>query len=412
MPWLRSWLALLTFSAVAGAGDWPQWLGPARDGSSPETVAPWKEAPRVAWRQAVGEGHSSPVVASGRVFLHTRVKDKDEEQVTAWDAATGQQVWQKTYPRAAFKSIFGTGPCATPAVAGDKVYTFGVTGVLTCWEAATGKQLWQVDTLKKFEAPNLFFGASCSPLVDGDRLFLNVGGKGASLVAFNKDNGDVLWKNLDDRASYASPVLLGEGAGRELVFFTQQGLVAVNPADGAVFWKYPLVDILSESSATPVVAGSTLFASSITAGGVGLRLDAKDGKPAAQEVWKNPALTCYFSTPVAVGKDHLFLVTGTKPPAVNVQADLRCVDAATGKERWRHPKVGKYHASLLRTGDNKLLMLEEGGDLVLLEANPQEYKELCRAKVCGPDTWAHPALANGRLYVRDRQALICVPLGR
>jgi outer membrane protein assembly factor BamB len=410
MPWLRSWLALLTCTAVAGAGDWPQWLGPARNGSSPETVTPWKEAPRVAWRQAVGEGHSSPVVAGGRVFLHTKVSGKDEEQVTAWDAATGKQAWQMIYPRAAFKSVFGNGPRATPAVAGNKVYTFGVTGILTCWEAATGKQVWQVDTLKKFEASNLFFGTSCSPLVDGERLFLNVGGKGASLVAFNKGNGETLWKNLDDRASYASPVLLGEGPTRQLVFFTQQGQVALNPADGTVFWKYPLVDILSESSTTPVVAGSTLFASSITAGGVGLRLDSKDGKPAAQEAWKNPALTCYFSTPVAVGKEYLFLVTGTKPPALSPQADLRCVEAATGKELWRHPKVGKYHASLLRTGDNKLLMLEEGGELVLLEANPQEYKELCRAKVCGPDTWSHPALANGRLYIRDRRELICLQM--
>jgi outer membrane protein assembly factor BamB len=400
------------YTAIAAAGDWPQWLGPARDGSSPETVASWKAAPRVVWRQPVGEGHSSPVVAGGRVFLHTKVKNKEEEQVTAWDAATGKQVWQMSYPRAHFQSIFGNGPRATPAVVGDKLYTFGVTGVLTCWEAATGKQVWRVDTLKQFDAPNLFFGASCSPLIDGDRLFLNVGGKGASVVAFNKDTGKVLWKNLDDRASYASPVLLGQGAERQLIVFTQQGLVAVNPADGALFWRFPLVDLLSESSTTPVAAGSTLFASSITVGGVGLRLESKAGKPAAQEIWKNPQLTCYFSTPVAVGKEHLFLVTGTKPPALNIQADLHCVDIATGKSLWRHPKVGKYHASLLRTGDNKLLMLEDSGELVLLESSPEKYKELCRAKVCGDDTWAHPALANGRLYLRDRQELICLQMGQ
>ncbi len=412
MPWLRSWFALLLCAAVAAAGDWPQWLGPARNGSSPEIVAPWKEAPRAAWRQPVGEGHSSPVVAGGRVFLHTKVKDKEEEQVTAWDAATGKQLWQKSYPRAPFKSIFGNGPRATPAVVGDKVYTLGVTGVLTCWEAATGKQVWQVDTLKKFNAPNLLFGVSDSPLIAGERLFLNIGGKGASIMAFNKDSGEVLWKNLDDRASYASPVLLGQGPERQLVVFTQQGLVAVNPANGTLFWRFPLVDLLGESSTTPVAAGSTLFASSITVGGVGLRLESKDGKPAAREIWKNPQLTCYFSTPVAVGKEHLFMVTGTKPPALNIHADLHCIEAATGKSLWRQSKVGKYHASLLRTGDNKLLMLEDSGELVLLEASPEKYKELCRAKVCGADTWAHPALANGRLYLRDRQELICLPMGR
>lgn len=411
MRWLRSLMALLVCAATAGAGEWSQWLGPMRDGSSPEVVAPWKEAPKVAWRQPVGEGHSSPIVAGSRVFLHAKVKDKDEEQVSAFDAATGKVAWQDAYPRGTFSSIFGNGPRATPAVAGDKLYTFGVTGILGCYETATGKRLWQVNTLTEFNAPNLFFGASCSPLIVGNKVLINVGGKGASLVAFDKDTGKVLWKTLDDRASYSSPIVIGQGAKRQAIFFTGQGLVSVSPADGTVFWKFPLVDVLSESSTTPVAIGDTLFASSITYGGIGLSLESKDGKPNARQVWKNPQLTCYFSTPVAVGKEHLYVVTGTKPPALNVQADLHCIETATGKELWQRPKVGKYHASLLRTGDGKLLLLEDAGNLALLRPDPREYQELCRAKVCG-ETWAHPALAEGRLYVRDRKELICVPLGR
>src|SRR5262249_46653885 len=158
---------------------------------------------------------------------------------------------------------------------------------------------------------------------------------------------------------------------------------------------------------TPVRAGDFLLASSITYGSVGLRLETRNGKPDATQVWKNDALTCYFATPVPVGTEHVYLVTGT--PSLFSQATLHCIETKTGKELWRHPKVGKYHATLLRTGDQKLLMLEEAGDLVLLDPNPSQYRELARAKVCD-ETWAHPALVDGRLYVRDSKELICLRL--
>jgi outer membrane protein assembly factor BamB len=406
----RALLVLLLLGVAARAADWPQWLGPNRDGSSTETVAAWKTAPKVLWRQPVGEGHSSPVVAGGRVFLHTRVKDKDDEEVAAFDAKTGTPVWKTPYPRGAFKSLFGNGPRGTPAVAGDRVYTFGITGMLTCFEAGSGKQLWQVDTLKKFDAKKLFFGSSSSPLVDGNRVFVDVGAKGASVVAFDKDKGDVLWQSQDDKASYASPILFGEGSRRQLVFLTGENVLSLNPENGMLRWKFPFVDELSESSTTPVRVGDLLLASSISAGSVGLRLQTKDEKPAVEQAWKNDQLTCYFSTPVPVGKEHIFLVTGTKPPALKVHADLRCIEAATGKELWQKANVGKYHASLLRTGDDKLLMLDDSGNLMLLEPSFQEYKELAKAKVCG-ETWAHPALADGRLYVRDGENLVCVQFG-
>src|SRR5262249_15834677 len=157
---------------------------------SPEKVAPWKAAPKVLWKQPVGEGHSSPVVAGGRVFIHAKVKDKDEEEVVAFDAQDGKPLWRTPYPRGDFKSLFGTGPRAAPAVSDDRVCTLGITGILSCFEAGSGRQLWQVDTLKKFDAKNLTFGVSCSPLVDGKRVLVNVGGKGASVVAFDKGTGE------------------------------------------------------------------------------------------------------------------------------------------------------------------------------------------------------------------------------
>jgi outer membrane protein assembly factor BamB len=408
MPWLHSLLALFLCAAAAAAGDWPQWLGPSRDGVSPEKVAPWKQAPQVVWRQAVGRGHSSPVVADGKVFLHAKVDRQDAEEVRAFDARTGRPIWHKDYPRAAFKSEFGDGPRATPTVADGRVYAFGVTGVLSCFDTEKGEIVWQVDTLKRFQAKNLFFGMSCSPLLEAGKVLVNVGGEKASVVAFNKDNGEVVWKSLDDKASYSSPIVFGQGGGRQVVLLTQQGLVSLNPADGSVFWKFPMKDLLSESSTTPVRVGDMLVASSVTLGSYGLRLGTKDVKPSAEQVWKEPALTCYFATPVPVGKDHLYMVTGSILPP---KALLRCVDPRTGKDLWQNPRpVGKYHATLLRTGDDKLLLLEEAGNLALLEPNPNEYRELARAKVCG-ETWAHPALADGLLYVRDAKELLCLKLG-
>ncbi len=393
---------------LALADDWPQWLGPTRDNVSPATIAPWKDAPATLWRHPVGEGHSSPVVAGGRVYLHAKVKDRDEEEVIAWDAASGRELWRQATPRAPFSSIFGLGPRATPAVSGEKLYTYGVTGVLTCWEAASGKKLWQVDTLKEFNAKNLFFGISCSPLIEGELLLLNVGGPGASIVAFKKETGEVAWKVLDDKASYSSPVALGKGKERQIVFLTQQGLVGVSPADGSLFWKFPLVDKLSESSTTPVLTGDILIGSSVTYGSAGLKLETREGRPAFSEAWKNPKLTCYISTPVPVGREHVYMVTGTIiPPA---SATLRCVDAKSGKELWSKPGIGKYHAALLRTAGDKLLMLDDAGGLALLEPDAAEYKELARSKVSGP-TWAHPALADGRLFLRDDKSLLCLRMG-
>src|SRR5438105_99077 len=160
MSWLRMGLALGLFTTAARASDWPQWLGPNRDGVSAENVAPWKEPPKRLWSASVGEGHSSPVVAAGKVYLHARPAGKNEEELTAYDAATGKKLWSKAYPRAEFNNPYGNGPRATPCVANGKVYTYGVTGVLSCFQAETGDLLWQVDALAKFKAPNLFFGVS------------------------------------------------------------------------------------------------------------------------------------------------------------------------------------------------------------------------------------------------------------
>ena len=406
-------IAALTLALLAGsllAGDWPQWLGPTRDGRSPETIKPWGEAGlKTLWKQPVGPGHSSPIIVGGKVYLHAMVPGKEAEALHAFDAKTGKPLWTTEYPRAKFFSVFGNGPQATPAFAGGKVFTFGVTGLLTAFDAKKGGKLWQVDTEKKFDVKRLGFGSACSPLVDAGKVVVEVGGKdGAGIVAFGTAKGDVVWKSLDDGASYSSGIVAGKGDERQYVFLTKEGLRGLSPKDGKKLWGFALKDRLAEASVTPVVAGDMLLASTITVGTVGLAFDGKGVK----EKWRNKALTGYFSTPIPIGK-HVYLVTGEVPSITNPvpTSTLHCVELATGKAAWSKPGIGTFHAAMLRTGDDKLLLLSDSGDLILFQPDPKGLKELARSKVTKVrGIWAHPALSEGRVYLRDDKQLICLQM--
>lgn len=407
--WQRGFVALglavlFMLGTTAGAADWPQWLGPNRDGSTPETVAPWREPPKVLWRVPVGEGHGGPVVYSDRVYLHAKVRDEEKEEVLCLNADTGEIKWRSVYERQPFSNLYGNGPRSTPLADLDHVYTISPTGLLICWDSRKGDEKWRVDLLTQFKAKNLFFGVSTSPVLDGPRLIVMVGGPEASIVALHKETGDLIWKSGTEPASYSSPIVTRFANRRVGLCLTQQGLVAFDPESGQRYWRYLFVDRLNESSTTPVRFGNAVLISSVTAGSLALRLRDDGDRIGQEQLWKN-GLTSYFATPVAVG-NYLYgvFVSGIANPT----ATLHCLEGPTGKSLWTKPHVGTYHATLLRAGD-RLLLLEENGSLVLIEPDPEKYRELCRAKVCG-QTWAHPALSNGRLYVRDAKELICVSL--
>jgi outer membrane protein assembly factor BamB len=257
-------------------------------------------------------------------------------------------------------------------------------------------------------------GVCSSPLVEGNRVLVSVGGKGTSVVAFDTDTGRVAWKALDGPASTSSPVVLthtlrpGE-LQRQAVFVNGRGVFGLNPADGAVAWEHPLADLTLGVSPTPLCAGDLVLTTSMKYGTVGTRLTSKGEKLVARPEWKNPDLRGYFSTPLLAGKNQVYLLTSVIMP--EPRSTLRCVDVKTGKELWNKPNIADYHVGLVRTGDDKLLLLTDHGILKLLDPSPKGYRELASAKVCGP-SFVAPALSNGRLYVRDDKAVICLHVGQ
>jgi outer membrane protein assembly factor BamB len=416
MTWARAFAVLLLGAALAGAADWPGWLGPKRTGSTPERVAPWKEkeAPEALWRAKVGNGYSSPVVAGGRVFVHARSQDasKEEEEVVAYDAVSGMELWKDRYERPAYRSVLGTGPRATPVVAGKRLFTLGINGLLSCYEVEKGKRLWQVDLYKHFKADLPRFAVCCSPLVIGNRVIVSVGGKGRCVVALNAETGKVEWQALDDAASTSSPILFAGGqrpvgGAPDVVVMTPLRLVGLDPLDGSLRWEHPMVFQPAGTSPTPIVVGDRIVTSTQAHGALAVRVGKKDDRPAAEGAWQNKDMKSYFSSGVPAG-DLLVLVTNAVMPLPS--ASLSCLDAKTGKELWTKG-AGYFHAAVMRTGDGKLLVLNDSGLLRLYDFDAKGVKELARARVCG-GTLVAPALAGGRLYVRDGKELVCLKMAQ
>jgi outer membrane protein assembly factor BamB len=388
--------------SVAFAADWPQFLGPRRDSISTETGLrqSWPaDGPPVVWERQVGEGFSAPVVKGDRLVLVHRVGNN--EVVECLDAGTGKERWKFSYATQYVDDFGkGNGPRSTPVIAGKHVFTLGADGRLHCLDLATGQKVWGRSITKDYRVPQNFFGIGSSPLVEGDLLLVNVGGKGAGIVAFAQDTGREVWKATSDGASYASPVAATMDGQRYAVFFTREGIVLLDPANGTVRFhmRWRARNDASVNATSPVVVGAlVLFSASYDTGAVLLRV-RKEG---VETVWKNDeTLSSHYSNMVA-HKGYVYGFDGRQ----EVGAHLRCVELATGKVKWTRERFG-CGAMVLAEGN--LMVLTERGDLVLVEASPDGYRERARAHVFDSlPCRAHLALANGRLYGRDGQKLVC-----
>ncbi len=407
MSGLYAFIGTLLLTSGIQAADWPQWLGVSRDGHTSEAIQAWDGTPPTVWTAEVGLGFSSPVVAAGRVYVHAQLPGKEREELIGFDAKTGEVLWRTAYDRPPYKSALNTGPRATPTVAGGRVYSFGISGMLSCFAAETGKRLWQVDTFDRLKATLPQFGVCCSPVVIGNRVVVAVGGKGSAIAAFDTDTGELVWQNLDEPANTASPILF-TAKGKllpDVVFMTSLRVVGVNPLDGTVNWEFPLPFQPSGAAPTPILAENLVVTSTRDNGTTGIRLKVGP-QVMAEKAWQGKDLSGYFSTGVAA-KDRLFLVRNTLQPLP--RADLVCVELATGKPIWNQEGVGYFHFGTIATANDRLLILDDAGNLKLIDAAADGYRELCQAKICDGNL-VTPAFANGCVYARDGEKLVCVRL--
>ncbi len=383
------------------ASDWPQFLGPERNGVSPEKLArPWPtEGPPQVWQRPVGQGFSGPVVEGAKLILFHRLGDR--EAVECLQAATGQPIWKFDYPTH-YRDDFGfdEGPRATPTIHSGRVFTFGAEGMLHCLDFETGKKLWSVDTKERFSAGKGFFGLACSPLVSGNAVLMNIGGPGAGIVAFDLKTGATLWKATDDEASYSSPTT-ARMDGRDLtLFFTRAGLVGIEPANGQVLFSYPWRSRQNASvnAATPLVVGDEIFLSaSYQTGAILLRLHGNK----LRKIWSgDDILSNHYSTSVH-REGFIYGFDGRQESGQN----LRCVEWKSGKVRWKEDGLG---AGTVTAAGEELLVLLEDGRLLRLRATPEKFERLAEAQILPTGVRAYPALAGGKLFARSKDRLVCV----
>jgi len=398
-------LFAIALTTPAIAADWPCLLGPTRDGQSTEVGLNWewpKEGPPITWKMEIGSGLAGVSVAGGSVFVFHRVEKDDVLQ--AVDAATGKELWKFSYPSKFIDDYrVGDGPRCTPLVSKGTVFAYAADGQLHAVDAKSGKLLWAKNLSKEYEPPQGYFGVGAGPAIIAGNLLVNVGAKGASIVAFDPATGKEVWKIADDAASYSAITEATLDDKTYAVAFTRAGLLVLDAKSGEVrytkAWRSRLD--ASVNAATPIVRKDEVFLTASYGTGATL-LKLKGNEP--DEIWANDkSMSSQFNTPVRVG-DHLYGIDGRQE---GKSARLRCVEWATGKVMWSKEKFGCAHVIAV---DGGLLAVSEDGELTRYDASPKAFVEKAKATVVDGVVRAAPALADGRLYLRNESKLICVKL--
>jgi len=400
-------LLQLAFVAAALGGDWPQVLGPERNGKAiaEELLLPWPaNGPKAVWQKSVGSGFASVAIAgTDAIVFHRRAK---QLLVDCLDPATGKQRWQAELPTKYVSTIStDDGPRCTPVIQQTAVYVLGPGGELAALERGTGKLIWSRDLSSEFRAPEGYFGFGSSPLVEGDKLLINVGGApGAGIVAFSVTDGTVIWKATDEGASYSSPVAATIAGVRHAIFVTRLNVVSVDPPTGAVKFRFPFgARGPTVNAATPLVLDDHLFVSASY--GVGAQW-SKIAAGGATKLWaKDDVMSSQYTTCV----EHEGVLYGIDGRQDVGRARLRAFDPKTGEIRWTEEGFGT--GGLILVGD-KLLIMRTDGRLVVAAATPKKFEPLAEAQLFDDTAQALPALANGLLFVRDMHTLKCVRVGK
>ncbi len=398
--------AVLLAAVPVFAADWPQFRGPNGDGSSPETglAAAWAQSPpKPLWKVPMGEGFGVLAVSGGKAFALAEREKK--EWCVCLDAATGKELWATPVDRTIFEKQGGNGPRSTPAVDGGSVFCLGTYLRLVCLDAATGKEVWALDLPKAMGGDEQLktsgisqWGGAASPVLDGNFLFVHGGGKGKSFLAIHKKTGRPAWGAGDAKLTHASPCVATLGGVRQVVFFAKEGLFAFGAANGVPLWHYKFGFNVSTAS-TPVVGGDIAYCSAGYDVGSGA---ARVGRGGVTELWrkKGNALANHWTTPV-YRDGHLYGICGFKQ--FN-DAQLTCVELATGKVKWSQGDYSSGGATILVDGH---VLVQSNGSVILVEATPEKYVEKGRVQALGGKCWNMAVVADGRIYVRSTSEAAC-----
>lgn len=390
----------------AAKHDWPQFLGPARNGVSSETglLNEWpQDGPKVTWRVPGGVGMSGLAISGGRVV--TLVQRQGKQWATSLDAGSGQTQWQ-TPLAPAYKNGMGNGPRATPAIAGETVFVFTGEGILAALNVADGKLLWSHNVIEETQGTIAEYGMASSPLVVGNLVVVTAGSPGASVVAYDVKTGKQIWKSGNDAAGYSSPALLQLSGRKQLVVFTGEAAVGLVPESGQGLWRFPYETNFNCNIVTPIAFNDRVFISAgENHGSVMLEFKGAAEKPQATEAWaslgsqsvlRNEWQTSILSDGYLYGFDNV----GAAGPVTH----LTCVDATTGKRVWQKTRFGKGN---MIAADGKLFISTMNGELVMVKLTPTVFEELGRVKLIGSTRQA-PALSNGKICLRDDEEIVCV----
>lgn len=398
---MKHFVALLIVSLIlttAATADWPQWRGPLRDGVISNFVEPkaWPGQLTLKWKVPVGLGHSSPLLVANRIYLHTRQEER--EVVRCLDFVSGKTLWEHGYTVAYTMNPaatgHGKGPKSTPIVHEGKVYTFGITGIVSCLDAKTGSLQWRKDFSGQFRETSPLFGVAMSPAVDNGLLLVHVGGHDdGALVALDARTGNVGWTWKQDGPGYASPIVVEIDGTRQVVTQTQKLLVGISAATGQLLWSIPFTTPYSQNIVTPMVHDGALIFSGLSQPTVALRLKRSGNTWSATEVWKNPDVSMYMNSPVLVGGLLFGLSHRNK-------GQFFCLDAKTGQTFWTTTgREGENAAAL--SARTTLFFLTNDADLIVARPSYKNFNIVRRYKVADSPTWAHPVIERGRILVKD-----------
>jgi outer membrane protein assembly factor BamB len=379
--------------------DWPQWRGPRRDGSAAfSTPAAWPAALSRRWEVVVGAGHSSPVIAGDRAIIHTR--EGEREVTRALDLKSGKQLWRDDYPAPYTMNpaarAHGPGPKSTPAVADGRVFTFGISGMLSAYDVSTGKLLWRTDPPP---APPEF-GTAMSPIVEGSSVIVHLGAQDrGALTAFDVATGKPRWQWTGDGPGYASPVVAQIGGVRQLITQTENAVVGLGAADGQLLWRVPLRTSFDQNSVTPVVLNDVVIFSGLDSGTTAARVVRKGTSLTAEPLWKNTEVSMYMSSPVIV--DDMLVGLSHRN-----RGQFFALDVASGKTLWTTPGREGDNASIV-AANHTLVLTTTGGELIVARASRDRFDEVKRYRIAESAVWAHPALSGTTILVKDVERLIC-----